>query len=133
MHTNLETAFLRKAHALFADSLHRLDARIAARLRESREQALEYATRHKSWLPRAWALPAGAMAAVLAAVAGGILWWNLNSQPALPFAVTNNEDMSIVLGNDNLDMYADLDFYRWLQAQQQAKSSSGDSGDNSSG
>ena len=67
------------------------------------------------------------------AIAAGMFWWNLNSQPELPFTTANNEDMSIVLGNDNLDMYADLDFYSWLQLQEQQKSQSSDSGDGKSG
>ena len=134
MNQNSETAFLHKAHTAFVDSLSRLDARVLGRLREARARALAAVQRHPPWWrARSWTLPTGAAAVVLAAVACGILWWNQNSQPVVPFAAGNNtEDMAIVLGNDNLDMYADMDFYRWLQAQQQ-NAPQGDSGGNSNG
>lgn len=134
MHADPETTFLHKARKVFLDSLEQLDTRELARLRQARTLAVEsVAPPSPSWRRRAWALPAGAMAAVLIGITSGVLWWDQNSQPAVPFATgNNNEDMSIVLGSDNLDMYADMDFYTWLQAQQQSPSQSG-SGDNSSG
>lgn len=134
MNTNSETTFLHKARTAFVDSLDQLDTRVLARLRVARMRAVESATSHPTlWHRRFWALPAGAMVVLLVAFASGVLWWNQNSQPAVPFATGNNtEDMAIVLGNDNLDMYADMDFYRWLQVQQQTAPQS-DSGDNSSG
>jgi len=134
MNQNSEAAFLRKAHTVFVESLDRLDARVLARLRGDRARALASVTRPQpARRPRSWALPTGAMAIVVVAVACGFLWWNQDSQPAAPFAAgNNNEDMAIVLGNDNLDMYADMDFYRWLQAQQQ-NAPQGDSGGSSSG
>jgi len=135
MNQHSETAFLHKAHTAFVDSLDRLDARVLARLREGRARAVAAVERHPPWRrTRSWTLPAGAAAAALVAVACAILWWNQNSQPAVPFAADNNtEDMAIVLGNDNLDMYADMDFYRWLQAQQPQNAPQGDSGGHSSG
>jgi len=135
MNQHSETAFLHKAHTAFVDSLDRLDARVLARLREGRARAVAAVERHPPWRrTRSWTLPAGAAAVVLVAVACAILWWNQNSQPAVPFAADNNtEDMAIVLGNDNLDMYADMDFYRWLQAQQPQNAPQGDSGGHSSG
>lgn len=119
MHQNPESAFLHKARAVFAESLDRLDTRVLARLHEDRARAVAAATRHRApWRPRTWLLPSGTAAAVLVAIVCGILWWNHTPQPGVPFATGNNEDMAIVLGNDNLDMYADMDFYRWLQTQQ---------------
>lgn len=134
MNLNSETTFLHKAGKAFMDSLEELDTRELARLRQARALAVESVAPHRPlWRRRAWALPAGAVTAVLIGITSGVLWWNRNPQPAVPFATGNhNEDMSIVLGNDNLDMYADMDFYNWLQAQQQTAPRSG-SGDNSSG
>ncbi|MGH8363468.1 MAG: hypothetical protein ACRESQ_08985, partial [Gammaproteobacteria bacterium] len=85
-----------------------------------RERALEQArTPPAFWRRPAWGASLSAAVIVVAAVIGSLVWWNLNSQPSVPFAANNGEDMAIVLSNDNLDMYADMDFYRWLQAQQQ--------------
>ncbi|MGB9428556.1 MAG: hypothetical protein WCC11_01550 [Gammaproteobacteria bacterium] len=135
MNTETEMIFLNKARRLFTDSAAGLDARILARLREARARAVEAAERRQPfWRIRRWTLPAGAIAVVFALVAGGLVWWNLGSQPAVPFATTNNEDMAIVLSSDNLDMYADMDFYRWLQAQQQQQNESPtDAGANNNG
>jgi hypothetical protein len=135
MNTNNETEFLHKARSAFMHSLDQLDAQMTVRLRAARARAVETASAHRSlWHRRPWALPAGAMTVLLVALASGVLWWNQNPQPGIPFATgsNNNEDMSIVLSNDNLDMYADLDFYRWLQAQQQNPPQT-DSGSNNSG
>lgn len=118
---------------VFMDSLERLDNRMLARLGEARIRAVESVVPLPPlWRRRPWALPVGVMAAVLIAITSGILWWNQSPQPAVPFATgSNNEDMSIVLGNDNLDMYADMDFYRWLQTQQQTAAQSDSEGNNS--
>ncbi|MDE2091298.1 MAG: hypothetical protein KGJ08_05305 [Gammaproteobacteria bacterium] len=134
MESNTEETFLHTMRTAFVASLEQLDPRILARLREARMRAVESATLHRtSWRPRSWALSTGATAVLLAALASGVLWWNQSSQPAVPFATgNNNEDMSIVLGNDNLDMYADMDFYHWLQDRQQ-NAPQNESGGNSSG
>lgn len=118
-----ENRMLEKAHAAFRESVAALDDGTLARLRAARERALEgVRTKAAFWRRPAWSLPLSAAAIVLAAVVAGVLWWNLDSQPGVPFATSNGEDMAIVLSNDNLDMYADMDFYRWLQAQQQQPS-----------
>ena len=115
-----ENLTLEKARAAFLESVATLDAGTLARLRAARERALEEVrTQTAFWRRPAWSLPLSAAAIVLAAVVAGVVWWNLDSQPGVPFATNNGEDMAIVLSNDNLDMYADMDFYRWLQAQQQ--------------
>jgi len=40
-------------------------------------------------------------------------------EAASPFAAGNNEDAPVVTAGDNLDMYADMDFYQWMAAQGQ--------------
>lgn len=130
-----ESDFLNKAHVLFTESTAKVDAHILTRLRQARTQAVAAAeARSPVWRARPWALPAGAAAIVCALVVAGIVWWNLGVQPSVPFAANNGEDMAIVLSNDNLDMYADMDFYQWLQAQQQQQNpSQTDSGANNNG
>jgi hypothetical protein len=57
-------------------------------------------------------------------VVGGALWWNGLMGPTAapePFNTAGNEDLPIVLTSDSLDMYADLDFYQWLESEDQAK------------
>ena len=138
MNTETENLMLEKARAVFRDSLAALDAGTLTRLRAARTRAVEQARVPAAfWRRSVWGVPLSAAAIVLAAVIGGLVWWNLNSQPSVPFAAGNGEDMAIVLSNDNLDMYADMDFYQWLQAQQQQSPSTQttqtDSGGNHNG
>lgn len=118
---NTETDFLQKTHEVFTDSVTRLEASTLARLREARARALAAAEARAPvplWHSR-WALPVGAAAAVCAVIVASVVWLDFGSQANVPFAAHSNEDMAIELSGDNLDMYADMDFYRWLQTQQQ--------------
>lgn len=120
-----EKLFLEKTRAVFRESVAALDGETLARLRAARSRAVEAATGRRIGLPRPhpWGLPAGALALLVAVVVGAFVWWNGSSQPAVPFAVNSGDDLAIVLSNDNLEMYQDMDFYRWLEAQQDALSS----------
>ncbi|MGH8306656.1 MAG: hypothetical protein ACRER0_00130 [Gammaproteobacteria bacterium] len=131
MNDDTETDFLYKTHARFMDNVANLDARVVSRLREARTLAVAEAGRHQPvWRARRWTLPAGAVAIAFAGVTTGLLWWSLGSQPAVPFAADSSQDMAIVLSSDNLDMYADMDFYSWLQAQQQSSDPNNSTGNN---
>jgi hypothetical protein len=116
-----DSEFVDRSRRAFATSVASLDEAIALRLRAARQRALAEADRRRQpvWRVHPWALPVGAAAAVCAVVIGGLIYSNQDQQMAVPFAAASNNDMAIVLSTDNLDMYADMDFYRWLQAQQQ--------------
>ncbi|MDE1887249.1 MAG: hypothetical protein KGL00_00280 [Gammaproteobacteria bacterium] len=135
MNEEIDNRLLANARAAFRNSVASLDGATLRRLREARERALRQTrTPPVFWRRPVWGASLSAAAIVIAAVVGGLVWWNLNSQPSVPFAANNGEDMAIVLSNDNLDMYADMDFYRWLQAQQrQSPKSQSESGGNNNG
>lgn len=135
MNNETEDRLLEKARLAFRESVAALDAATLRRLREARERALQQTrTPPAVWRRPAWGASLSVAAIVVAAVIGGLVWWNLNSQPSVPFAANSGEDMAIVLSNDNLDMYADMDFYRWLQAQQQqSPKTQAESGGNNNG
>ncbi|MGH8396886.1 MAG: hypothetical protein ACRETA_01390 [Gammaproteobacteria bacterium] len=131
MNDEPENAFIRRARERFVDSVANLDARSMARLREARIRVVAEAGRRRlGWYARPWALPAGAASILIVAVAVGVLWWNVNPQPTVPLTANNSEDMAIMMSNDNLDMYADMDFYSWLQAQQQNSDPNNSAGNN---
>ena len=117
-----EEAFLAKAREALQASTAALPAEVLARLRESRRLAVEAASHPgPAWRRHGW-VPAGAMAAVFVAVLGGALWLNggePSQAPASNFAAGANEDLPIVLNNDGLDMYADMDFYQWMETEDQ--------------
>ncbi|HET7395534.1 MAG TPA: hypothetical protein VFK12_03775 [Gammaproteobacteria bacterium] len=129
-----ENGFLERSRSIYASSLASLDQDVIARLRAARLRAVAEADRRQPlWQSRPWALPVGVSAMVVAAIVGSVLFWNQGQPNTVPFAAANNNDMAIVLSNDNLDMYADMDFYRWLQAQQQGQSETGQSGNDDNG
>jgi len=111
----------RRAREVFFASVEALPPGVLARLREARLKALEAAEVSQSgWA--GWRIPAGAMALVSVAVVAGALWWNgLTGPVAAPetfnTAANSDDALPIVLTSDSLDMYADLDFYQWLETQ----------------
>ena len=124
--------FAERVQQAFKASSGRLDSDILARLREARLRAVETASAPRPfWHTQSLRLPVGAMAILFVALVGGVLWWNSLTPPpaAEPFASGNNEDLPLVLNNDSLDMYSDLDFYQWLETQDQAPAPQSDEDD----
>ncbi|MGH8370207.1 MAG: hypothetical protein ACRESC_04410 [Gammaproteobacteria bacterium] len=129
-----ENRFLDRSRSVYAASLSALNQDIVLRLRAARQRAVAEADRQQSiWRARPWALPAGVAALVIVGLTSSVLFWAQSDQTDVPLAAANSNDMAIVLSNDNLDMYADMDFYRWLQAQQQTQSEQDQSGNDDNG
>jgi hypothetical protein len=91
-----------------------LDAATLSRLNQARQAALQAAPRPK---PRPWLWPASLATACTLALAVAI--WPRLLPPAVvpPAAATAPEDFPILAGEEQLDLYQDLDFYAWLDAQ----------------
>lgn len=93
-----------------------LDAATASRLRAARTAALAQLDR-KPRHAGAWLLPAGVAAgAALAAV----LVMRTGTEPPAPLQHAAAEDLEILLSGEDLELYADLDFYQWLEAEDDA-------------
>jgi len=106
-----------RAKQLFDDSVDGLDAGTRSKLTQARYRALEELERPRAVLTwnRGW-LPAGmAVAVVLAAV---IVW---QVQPGRDgsgaFDVAAASDLEILLGDEELEMIQELEFYAWLEEQ----------------
>lgn len=101
---------------LFDESVSALDAETRSKLTRARYTALEALGTSSApmWRPR-W-IPAGAVAAGVLAVM--VLW---QGQPAPPeaqtFDVAAVNDLEILLGDEELDMIQELEFYAWLDEQ----------------
>lgn len=104
--------FAGKGKALFDDSVDRLDAATLSRLNRARHRALQEvsATRPQTqWLR--WVPVTGVAAAAVVAV------MVMNA----PVTVETGEsimttDFELLLEDDNLEMFEDLEFYSWLEA-----------------
>jgi len=113
--------FARKAKAVFDDSVDTLDANTLSRLNRSRHAALQQGTRSRSRLTQ-W-LPAGGMVAA-ALVVALVLRSNDTidtdvSDLASTMAATEFE---ILLTDDSLEMLEELEFYTWMELEEEGAS-----------
>jgi hypothetical protein len=105
-----ESELERKAHALFEDSVERLDARTRSKLTQACNRALDEVRKgavHRRWI---WAPVGGvALAAIVAVLlqSGGVRSGADTGALAL-------EDIDIVADSENLEMLEDVEFYMWL-------------------
>ena len=107
--------FTMKAKAAFDQSVERLDGAALSRLNQGRHRALEHGARRSAVaLNRHWAPAAGVAGAAAVAVAV----WTVSQQPddALPSAAT---DLEIILEIDDFEMLEDLEFYSWVEFDEQ--------------
>jgi hypothetical protein len=105
-----------RAVALLDESTDALDAATLSRLNRARHAAL--AQRRPAW--SGWVVGTGLAGATLALV----LAFGLGQRHALPpagapVAIEQVGDADALASDDNLDLYENLDFYAWLDAQQQ--------------
>jgi len=110
-----DKAFAQQAQQLFDDSVEGLDAATCSRLNRGRQAALaELNTGRRVWVQ--WAPAAGVAAAAVFAV---VLW--TGSQPADEFTPqASATDFEILLTEDSLEMLEDLEFYSWIDFDDEA-------------
>jgi len=104
-----EDAFSEKAGRLFDESVNGLDGETRSKLNRGRQAALsELQSGGRRWVQ--WA-PAGGVA--VAAVAALLVW---TGGPQIDELATPEvaSDMEILLTEDSLEMLEDLEFYSWI-------------------
>ncbi len=98
-----EQAFVERAKQAFDQSVDGLDAASLSRLNRGRQAALAKIERPRQlWLPAA-----GAAAAVLLAVV-------MLRGPEVDVIAAPASDLEILLSEDSIDMFEELEFYSWL-------------------
>jgi len=111
-----ETALLEGSKALFDEGTERLDGVTRAKLRMARERALEeLAPRARYSSPRLW-IPVAAAAALVALVTLPIIERSGTGTEA-EFETMAAADLEILLGEEELEMLVELEFYEWLDLQ----------------
>jgi hypothetical protein len=97
-----------------------LDAGLVGRLRQARLRALagaEPGKRRPFFLPPVprWVTAGGFAATAVVVIA--VSFWAASVRSPLP--VRQPEDLEILTSQEHLDLYADLEFYRWLAADEE--------------
>lgn len=116
-HVSEDRALEERTKLLFDEGVLSLDPQTRSKLTRARYRALEEleASAPAGWRPR-W-IPAGVLAAGVLAVV--MLW---QGQPAVSpettaFDVAALSDLEIILGDGDLGMLQELEFYAWLDEQ----------------
>ena len=110
-----ESAFIESAKEHFDDSVTGLDAATQSRLNRSRQVALAELERAKPvWVQ--WAPATGVAAAAVVAV----VMWSGSPVPDDAVVPAVATDMEILLTEDSLEMLEDLEFYSWIDLDEDA-------------
>lgn len=113
---NEQPQWTQQAKALLDASAHDLDAATLSRLNRARHAAL---AQRRKLAPR-WFIPAG-LASACALLLAVAVWHGRAAAPHtqgdLTTLAVNADDADAVADDD--DFYADMDFYAWLDAQDQ--------------
>lgn len=110
MNDDQDKTFLRRVRAELDHSAASLDELTVARLRAARLQALEAKPRHGRWFVLGGALSA--------AVAAGVVAFLVLTPVAVP-PPTGLDQLELVSEAD-VELYQELEFYRWLAAGKHA-------------
>ena len=110
-----DRAFAEKAKQLFDEGVEGLDGETRSRLNRGRQAALEELKSGRPvWVQ--WTPAAGVAAAAVVAV---VLWTgNLPVDELTP--ETSASDFEILLTEDSLEMLEDLEFYSWINLDEEA-------------
>lgn len=109
----MNAGFEKKLNAVIEAEGKQLDQATRQQLARVRRAALDEAEHARSRRPR-WLLPVGAAAA--AAVAAVLVWPRSPTLPEMATEDIDRIDMEIMLAEENLELYEDLEFFEWLES-----------------
>lgn len=109
-----DEAFLSRVRANLDAAEEQLDSVTKTRLSAIRREAIQQG---RGWSWRQWLLPAGGLAAVATVAALSFNLWTtvpLDEVPASPM-----EDMALLSDSEGPEFYEELEFYQWLEHEEQ--------------
>ncbi len=110
-HDNPDDRIATIAKQSFDESVDSLDAATLSRLNRSRQAALAE-MRKPSWSWQQWMPASGLAAAVLLAV------FAFRGPAEIDFVGEPATDLEILLSEESIEMFEDLEFYSWLATQE---------------
>ena len=110
-----EEALVAKVKEQLDQSVEKLDSEVVARLRSARYEALHSQPQRTPWL---W--PVSGLATACSALLVALLWWGSPLEQAPPETAQIIEDVEVLIADDPLDLYENLEFYGWLAEQEHA-------------
>lgn len=98
------------SRAAYRDSLAEIDGATQSRLTQARHRALDELPKRRRLIGWGW-VPAGAAAAAVV-----MAWLLVSPGPGLEVerVATTPDDLEILLGEDELEMIDELEFYAWI-------------------
>lgn len=110
-----EKEFLKEAKDLLEKSSEKLDPRTKQRIAAVRLQALSSGQEKPSpfFTPFRWILAGSS--SIVTVVALALFFWFSGSPGEIP--VKNLEDFEILTSREQIDIYQNVDFYRWLATE----------------
>jgi hypothetical protein len=115
MNESEKPSWVTEARALLDASAQSLDAATLSRLNRARQAALAQRQRKT----RAWWLPAAGLAATCALVLAVVAWYPHPRGGVTPATRAAAADVDVAAADDGIEFYQDLEFYAWLDAQEQ--------------
>lgn len=112
----LDDEFAAKAKAAFDQTVDSLDGATLSRLNQSRHRALEHvnagraASFNRQWMPAAGVAGAAAVAVAV---------WTFNGPPTGTASPSVATDLEIILELDDFEMLENLEFYSWVELDEQ--------------
>ena len=114
--------FEAKAKRLFDESVQGIDGQTQSQLNRGRQKALaELGRRRAVNVLGGWAPATGVAAAAVVAV----MLWSGNRPPADIAPPSSATDLEILLNEDSLEMLEELEFYSWIELDEDASANVG--------
>ena len=108
-----DAAFLKRVRAVLDDGVEQVDTDTLSRLRRARRQALAAAEKRPLISLARFRLPVMGLATACIAILGVFLYFKSPAKPD----INRMEDVEILSSREDLDLYAQLDFYTWIAGE----------------
>lgn len=108
--------FLQQLESTLDQSAEALDDATLRDLRNARRKAVTASEKR----PAAWLLPVSGLATAATVAVFSVSLWMPSPQPGMDAQLSPLEDLALLGDSESLEFYEDLDFYLWLDDENQS-------------